>query len=301
MATLGFTDNDGADLGVKYVTKEYVMDWYPDLVPNMVTPQLWAWGMNTNGQLGTNNTSNYSSPVTTAGGGTNWKQVACANYHTAAIKTDGTLWNWGLNGSGQLGDNTVVSKLSPVTTAGGGTNWKQVACGYYHTAAIKTDGTLWTWGYNFYAGQLGDNTIANKSSPVTVVGGITNWSSISNGNRHSLGLRSSGLLYGWGYNTIGQVGDNTATQRNSPVLVSGGITNWSGVEGGGYHSLGLTSAGVAYAWGQNTNGHLGDNTTSVRSSPVTVVGGITTWAQVSGGQSHSAAINAVALYNKGFV
>ena len=94
---------------------------------------LWTWGFG--GALGDGTTTNRSSPVTTAGGGTNWKQVACGGLHTAAIKTDGTLWTWGYNTYGGLGDGTTNYRSSPGTTAGGGTNWKQVAGGSLHTAA----------------------------------------------------------------------------------------------------------------------------------------------------------------------
>ena len=148
---------------------------------------LWTCGYNIVGQLGDGTTGRKSSPVTTAGGGTNWKQVSCGYWHTAAIKTDGTLWTCGYNGNGQLGDGTTVNKTSPVTTAGGGTNWKQVASGYYHTAAIKTDGTLWTCGYNSF-GQLSDGTTVNKSSPVTTVAGGTNWKQVACGTWHTAAI-----------------------------------------------------------------------------------------------------------------
>lgn len=99
--------------------------------------------------------------------------------HIAAIKTDGTLWTWGYNTSGQLGMNSIAHKSSPVQTVAGGTNWKQVTCGYAHTGAIKTDGTLWSWGSNIN-GCLGDGTVVNKSSPVQSVAG-TNWKQVSCG------------------------------------------------------------------------------------------------------------------------
>ena len=127
---------------------------------------LWTWGSNWGGVLGTNNTTNRNTPVTTFIGGTNWKQVSIGWQSMSAIKTDGTLWIWGYGTSGQLGNNTVTNKSTPVTTFIGGTNWKQVSCGYYHTAAIKTDGTLWTWGLNT-AGQLGTNNTTARSTPVT--------------------------------------------------------------------------------------------------------------------------------------
>jgi alpha-tubulin suppressor-like RCC1 family protein len=100
---------------------------------------LWLWGNNINiGALGDNTTVHRSSPVQTVSGGTNWKQVAGGVYHTASIKTDGTLWTWGRNANGELGDNTITHRSSPVQTVAGGTNWKLVAAGNYHTAALSS-------------------------------------------------------------------------------------------------------------------------------------------------------------------
>jgi YD repeat-containing protein len=98
---------------------------------------LWSWGYNAYGQLGDNTVTDKSSPVQTIAGGTNWKQASGGRYHTAAIKTDGTLWTWGYNAYGQLGDNTNVSKSSPVQTIASGALWTQVSCGSGHTAAVK--------------------------------------------------------------------------------------------------------------------------------------------------------------------
>ena len=123
---------------------------------------LWSWGYNSWGQLGTGNLTYYSSPVQ-VGSLTNWAKISQQSASSLAIKTDGTLWIWGSNSNGQLGDNTLTDRSSPVQTVTGGTNWSVVACGRAHTAAIKTDGTLWAWGRND-GGQLGDNTTTNKSS-----------------------------------------------------------------------------------------------------------------------------------------
>jgi len=129
---------------------------------------LWTWGANaTYGQLGDNTVAPKSSPVQTVAFGANWKQVTSGGFHCAATKTDGTLWGWGRNDSGQLGDNTVAPKSSPVQTVAFGTNWKQVSCGYTHTAAIKTDGTLWVWGSNAN-GALGDNTTTSRSNTAAI-------------------------------------------------------------------------------------------------------------------------------------
>jgi YD repeat-containing protein len=251
---------------------------------------LWTWGYNTYGGLGDNTTSNKSSPGTTAGGGTNWKQVSCGYQHTAAIKTDGTLWTWGYNGYGALGDGTTTSRSSPGTTAGGGTNWKQVAGGSYHTAAIKTDGTLWTWGYNT-KGQLGSGTTSNRSSPVTVVGGGTNWKQVACSQYyHTAAIKTDGTLWTWGYNGYGQLGDGTATDRSSPGTTAGGGTNWKQVACGRQQIAAIKTDGTLWSWGYNGNGQLGDGTTSHRSSPGTTAGGGTNWKQVACGLSHMAAI-----------
>jgi len=126
-----------------------------------------------------NSSANKSTPVTTFAGGTNWKQVSCGGIFSAAIKTDGTLWVWGGNFNAQLGTNDVNNKSTPVTTFAGGTNWKQVSCGYLYTSAVKTDGTLWVWGRNIDA-QLGVfNTMSPISTPVTTFAGGTNWRQVS--------------------------------------------------------------------------------------------------------------------------
>jgi alpha-tubulin suppressor-like RCC1 family protein len=248
---------------------------------------LWTCGYNFHGQLGDGTTGNRSSPATTAGRGTNWKQVAGGELFTAAIKTDGTLWTCGYNFHGQLGDGTTTSRSSPVTTAGGGTNWKQVAAGDY-IAAIKTDGTLWTWGRNSY-GQLGDNTTSNRSSPGTVARGGTNWKQVAAGG-YTAATKTDGTLWTWGNNAYGQLGDGTTTSRSSPVTTAGGGTNWKQVAASQLCTAAIKTDGTLWAWGYNGNGQLGDGTTSNRSSPVTVSGGVTNWKQVSAGSYHTAAV-----------
>jgi alpha-tubulin suppressor-like RCC1 family protein len=109
--------------------------------------------------------------------------------HTAAIKTDGTLWTWGQNTWGQLGTGNTTSRSSPGTTAGGGTNWSSVSTVNTHTAGVKTDGTLWTWGSNSN-GQAGDSTTGNyRTSPGTTAGGGTNWIMVSAGGIHTAAIR----------------------------------------------------------------------------------------------------------------
>ena len=126
----GFNISSDGDLNRVFITDA-------EIINRFVNYSLFSWGNNYNGQLGDNTLTTRSSPVTTAGGGTNWKQVAGGSYHTAAIKTDGTLWTWGWNLFGQLGNNTLTNRSSPAQTIAGGTNWKQVACGTAFSVALS--------------------------------------------------------------------------------------------------------------------------------------------------------------------
>jgi len=257
----------------------------------------YGWGYNGNGRLGDGTTTTRSSPVSVIGGITNWAQVSASTSHSLGVTSDGIAYAWGYNGQGRLGDGTTTSRGSPVSVIGGITNWSQVdaGAGAGHSLGVTSDGIAYGWGYNGQ-GRLGDGTTTDRSSPVSVIGGITNWSQVSAGNLHSLGVTSDGIAYGWGFNGydgrlgIGEFGSGTS--KSSPVSVIGGITNWSQVDAGAGHSLGVTSNGIAYAWGLNSFGPLGDGTETARSSPVSVIGGITNWAQVSAGDRHSLGVAA---------
>jgi alpha-tubulin suppressor-like RCC1 family protein len=254
------------------------------------TGSLWGWGLGTSGQLGNNTTVDKSSPIQTVSGGTNWKQVDCGVGHVASIKTDGTLWLWGSNFYGYLGDNTADSKTSPVQTVAAGTNWKQVDCGGYHTACIKTDGTLWLWGNNSFGGQLGDNTIVDKSSPIQTVAAGTNWKQVAAGGAHTAAIKTDGTLWVWGNNDYGQLGNNTITPKSSPIQTVAGGTNWKQVSGGNVHAAAIKTDGTLWLWGDNTYATLGNNNTTNQSSPVQTVAGGTNWKQLACGTYVTACI-----------
>jgi alpha-tubulin suppressor-like RCC1 family protein len=207
---------------------------------------LWIWGGNSYGQLGTNNRISASSPVQTISGGTNWKQVSTNGYHTAAIKTDNSLWLWGQGASGQLGNDSRYFRSSPVQTISSGTNWKQVSTSKYLTAAIKTDGTLWLWGRNLLpfsaqnGGRLGDNTNINRSSPVQTVSGGTNWREVSTSCSTTVAIKTDGTLWFWGNKaTYPSSGDNTAIFRSSPVQTISYGTSWRCVSAGVAHVMAI--------------------------------------------------------------
>jgi alpha-tubulin suppressor-like RCC1 family protein len=253
---------------------------------------LWAWGNNSPGRLGINDTINRSTPVTTFAGGTNWKQVSSGGYHTAAIKTDGTLWVWGQNDNGQLGNNTVNNIITPITTFSGGTNWKEVACGRTHTVAIKTDGTLWTWGASFFGGLGNNDSATNRCTPVTTFAGGTNWRQVAAGTNFSAAIKTDGTLWLWGRNGYGQIANTTTTTVNTPVTTFSGGTNWRQISCAGYHTAAIKTDGTLWTWGGGfaNSGGLGINDTINRLTPVTTFAGGTNWKQVASGGDNTAAI-----------
>lgn len=258
---------------------------------------LWNWGFNSSGALGDNTTANKSSPVQTVVTATNWNFCTAGGYHSAAVKTDGTLWLWGKNDYGQLGDGTTTStntgRSSPVQTVSTGTTWKMVSSGGYGdcTAAIKSDGTLWSWGRNQY-GQLGDSTTTSRSSPVQIAG--TNWKTLAVSvylETSTGAIKTDGSLWTWGRNNYGQLGDGTTTDRSSPTQISG---TWKQISTGFSYNSGYMSAiktdGSLWSWGRNNFGQFGDGTGTSSSSPVQTISGGNNWKMVSAGCEFTGAI-----------
>ena len=210
-------------------------------------------------------------------------QVAGGYQHTLAIKVDGTLWAWGWNNTGQLGDGTTIDKHSPVQT-GTATNWTHVAAGYRHSLGIKADGTLSAWGYNYY-GQLGDGTTTNRNSPVKI-GVATDWAQVIAEQYFTLAIRTDGTLWAWGWNSYGKLGDGTTTDKHSPIQI-GNDNNWAQVTAGSNYTIAVKTDGTLWAWGGN-GGQLGDGTTTDKHSPVQI-GFDTDLVQVESGFSHTLA------------
>ena len=209
------------------------------------TGSIWAWGNNELGGLGIGTNTNRSSPVQ-IGALTNWASVAAGGGLSAAtsalaVKTDGTLWAWGGDDRGQLGLNTAVlqsGRSSPVQV-GALTNWSQVAGGNYSSFAIKTNATLWSWGYGA-TGRLGSTAVTSRSSPVQI-GSLTDWNQISsNGGRAGAAARrTNGTIWAWGINDNGRIGDNSVVGRSSPVQI-GALTTWNDISAGAAHTLAIT-------------------------------------------------------------
>ncbi len=244
---------------------------------------LWMAGGNANGQLGQNSTTQYSSPVQIPG--TTWAsgtdKISYGNRQALAIKTDGTLWTWGEDTQGQLGQNELIERSSPVQIPG--TTWSSISSHHYANFATKTDGTLWAWGWNVW-GVLGINihyapSNKGRSSPVQIPG--TTWSSVSvNGGRYAAAaIKTDGTLWAWGLNGPGMLGQNNLTAYSSPVQIPG--TTWSSVSSGGYHFTATKTDGTGWAWGYNAErGELGQNNLTNYSSPIQIPG---TWSELQAG------------------
>ena len=228
----------------------------------------------------------------TGGGGTltSVRFVSAGNRSTMAIGTDGSLWAWGGNSIGQLGDGTTTNRLTP-TRIGTDTDWKSVSTGGSHTIALKADGSLWAWGENDQ-GQLGggNDNRGNKSSP-TRIGTETNWASVSAGHDCTIALKADGSLWAWGYNGSWILGDGIGVSFiNTPTRI-GTETNWASVSAGGNHYMAIKTDGSLWAWGKTGSGELGDGTNTTKTTP-TRVGTETNWKSVSAGSSHTMAIKA---------
>lgn len=214
-----------------------------------------------------------------------WQSIATGSSHTVGIMSDGTLWAWGANDFGQLGDGTRTARRTPVQI-GTANDWQSVSAGTFHTMAIKTNGTLWGWGINGNS-RLGDGTTNDRIFPGQV-GSSTNWKSVCAGDVNTLAIKTDGTLWAWGYNGYAQFGDGTMNNRSTPYQI-GTATNWQSVDTGNLHTIATKTNGTLWAWGTNTYGQVGDGTTAVRFSPVQI-GTETNWKSIAAGENHSVAL-----------
>jgi len=262
-------------------TNTWILDqWYDQAVAGTQGSytgegQLFVWGKNNAGSLGLNQAhqSYSSSPVQIPGAWGANSQLRAKRSQMMVFKTDGTLWTWGANNYGQLGQNNTTQRSSPVTISG--TTWSTGTLGEQSaTAIIRTDGTLWTFGLDSN-GQLGQNSHVGYQSPKQV-GTNTTWSQVAGGEGYFLATKTDGTLWSWGENNEGMLGQNNKTQRSSPIQIPG--TTWDQVGAIRDSCFARKTDGTLWTWGVNGGGQLGHNNKTGYSSPRQVPG--TTWASL---------------------
>ena len=284
--------------------------------------KLYAWGLNSSGQLGLNDSNNRSAPVQ-IGLATNYNTISAGNDHTIALDSTGTLYAWGLGTTGQLGDLTALTKSSPVLITAislpntsspiqvGTSSYTIVSAGNNTSTAISSANKLFVWGLGT-TGQLGTGVTFSRSSPVQI--STNSYNLVNAGGTHTTFVPnySPQILLATGLGTSGQIGDLNTISRSSPTQIGASITtfnnpvtvstgnyssyyvssptqvgtsSWTSVSAGGTHTLAIRNNNTLYAWGYNANGQLGGSDTINRSSPVQV--GTSSWSQVSAGDSHN--------------
>jgi alpha-tubulin suppressor-like RCC1 family protein len=236
---------------------------------------VWCWGWNGIGQLGDGTTNDAWTPIQTGLTASpplkGVTKLGGRPYFTLAVKSDGTIWAWGMNKLGQMGNGSVspfvnVPVLVSNSLPGGAINSpQQVTCGYQFGAALTTNGTVWTWGSGSH-GELGQGAAATTSYYPAQIPGLTNITAISAGWFHILALQSNGTVWDWGNNANGELGDGTAVNRFSPVPVLN-VSNIVSVSGGDSHSSALAADGTVWKWGLNNLGELGNGMTNAIANP----------------------------------
>lgn len=266
---------------------------------------VYCWGQNSSGQLGDGTGTSSPIPVqvvSTGGIGylTNVKQVSTGTSHTCAVKNDGTVWCWGLNTYGCLGNGSNTSQNSPVQVKGVGnigflTNISKVAAGESHTCAISNDGYVYCWGYGAF-GPLGNNSSSSYNYPVRVIdstgsGYLSNIIDISTSDRYSCAVKGDGTGWCWGLGNWGQIGDGTQTESNLIPKQVSQVTTFTQIDAGIHgHSCGVTSGKEVYCWGWGDYGSMGNGTNNAYQTTPTQVININDAKEVSAGYYHSCAV-----------
>jgi alpha-tubulin suppressor-like RCC1 family protein len=266
---------------------------------------LWAWGINTSGQLGnpTNSGAATANPTPLPVGATTdrYTQVAAGSVHGLGLRADGTLWAWGNNQAGQLGTTANSSPIDATPTprrVGAATDtYTQIAAGALHSLGLRANGSLLTWGSNQY-GQLGNaansGVYAINATPVPVGSAADRYAQVAAGGNHSLGLRADGALWAWGSNDAGQLGTATSSSLNNPApTATGTALPTRSTAAGATFGLAVRADGTLWAWGNNADGQLGfDPTTTPSTARALQVGTDRDWVMVATGDAHSLALKA---------
>ena len=244
-----------------------------------------GWGNNNSGQVGNFSTVDQLTPVGVfgLGSGSGVIAISAGGSHSLALKSDGTVLAWGGNNSGQLGNGTLTGSVVPVQILGAGSGVVAVSAGAAFSMALKSNGTVLTWGNNA-SGQLGNWTFTDSSVPVGVVG-VSGVKQVAAGAAFSLALLTNGTVKSWGNNASGQLGDGTAPTDHAAAVTVFATSGIAQVSAGFAHALARKATGALRAWGRNASGQLGLGTTVDHTTPVGVP--LSGALQVSAGGGHT--------------
>jgi uncharacterized repeat protein (TIGR02543 family) len=251
--------------------------------------RIFTWGNNFYGQLGDGTTTNRTTPTEITSqfnlyAGETIIQVSLGYSDSSALTSQGRIFTWGINNSGQLGDGTTTNRTTPTEITSqfnlhAGESIIQASLGWGHSSALTSEGRIFTWGNNFY-GQLGAGTTTNRNTPTEITSHFNIHTGetiiqVSLGIFHSSAITSEGRIFTWGYNGFGQLGDGTTTDRAIPTEITSQFNLHIGetimqVLFKSYHSSALSSEGRILMWGNNGYGQLGDGTYYSRLTPVMV-------------------------------
>jgi RHS repeat-associated protein len=250
-----------------------------------------AWGYNGDDQLGDNSTTNSDTAVVPTGITEPIVAVSAGAYHSLALAADGTIWAWGYNGSGQLGDGTTTTRTVPEHLSSTSISGVvAIAAGSLFSLALKADGTVWAWGDNSVGEQGNGTTSTTPITTPTKIASLAGVTAISAGALQGLAIESGGTLWSWGGNADGQVGGTAATV-DTPTEQSTGSASVLAVSAGFLHSTAVLSNADVDSWGYNAYGQLANGTTTNADTPTDSPGWAET-AQLAGGGFHTVSIRA---------
>ena len=253
---------------------------------------VWGWGNNNSGQLGDNTILPKCIPISTLGQKKIFQTIASNEGTSFGLTSSGVIWGWGINNVYYLGDGSTINKCTPVSIHGTKKTFCKITAGAIVSSGIDHKGQIWCWGWGF-RGTIGDNDTAIRCTPVSIYGTKKTFCEISSGREYMSSLDKNGMVWSWGHNAFGQLGDNSTTNRCTPVSIHGAKKTFCYISATYNHTYAIDINNQVWGWGLNNYGIIGDNSVTVRYTPVSIHGTKKTFCHITGGYTHSVGIDTV--------